>query len=818
MLFSRCQGRFIRVPVVMIAPLVVASLLTTGCGEPGKKTPPVAAMPVAKPVEPTVDSVLDGAIKAYQDAKSYRDVGKIVLRAKAAQGNDVLEFDCHVEFQRPNLLRIEFQFADPSSEPPHVLVVSDGKRVYAKPEGFDNQVVVTQAPAKIEVPKFYEIEPLMRLLPQGITGRSFVLDMLTAEKPLAELDRNKAKLLETARIDGKPYNRVECETDQGAVVIWVNQQTSVVRRVEHPTKMMLDALKEQGVEKIELTSEFVDATLDAKIDPKRFTWEGAEGEHLVRQLVEPINPEEAPSKLLGKPVPEFKYTTAAGEQRDSKALAGKVTVIDFWATWCGFCLKGMPGVEEVRHKYADNDKVQFLAMSVDSPEVTNEQIIGTLKRINAEPPWARMTLKEPEEFYRMFEVGGIPAMAILAPDGTVQMLHIGMDAKIMENLPPKIDALLKGEDLAKKATEAWEVKQREFKRKLKEASVDAQATTIEIPRAGIAKFTPPRTFELVPLWTAQDVKEPGNVMVVAPQIYVIDQIHDIVELAGSGKMVARHKNLVPKDPPFTWMRTATDKQGNRYFVLGAVGQQQFHLFDGKWLRLLSYPVEGSAQVFDALPADLDGDGQLELCAGYFGQAGVQAASLEGKRLWSNRTIENVANLAVTEANEQGKRTLLCAHQLGTLVPIRFDGEAETPIRLPEHAVTHVVAADLDGDGHEEYCTLAADASGGRQIVGLRLGATGGGEFTWSQPIPKGEPSAPIESLTSGRLESGKPGLWIVAGADGSVHFFAADGTPVDQFNTGSTLTGLAATTIEGKPALLLAHPDKLQAFRVEKKL
>ncbi len=61
--------------------------------------------------------------------------------------------------------------------------------------------------------------------------------------------------------------------------------------------------------------------------------------------------------LLGKPAPQFKTKTLAGEDFESKSLADKVVVLDFWATWCTPCLAALPILQEVTDEFAEKDVV-----------------------------------------------------------------------------------------------------------------------------------------------------------------------------------------------------------------------------------------------------------------------------------------------------------------------------------------------------------------------------------------------------------------------------------------------------------------------------
>ncbi len=87
---------------------------------------------------------------------------------------------------------------------------------------------------------------------------------------------------------------------------------------------------------------------------------------------------------------------------------------------------------------------------------------------------------------------------------------------------------------------------------------------------------------------------------------------------------------------------------------------------------------------------------------------------------------------------------------------------------------------------------------------------------WNHALPQGVFERPVEQVLKGRLSSDGPGLWILPGADGSVRFLDSAGKLVDQFNQGASLAGLALMPIEGKPALIVATKESLEAYRMAK--
>jgi hypothetical protein len=306
----------------------------------------------------------------------------------------------------------------------------------------------------------------------------------------------------------------------------------------------------------------------------------------------------------------------------------------------------------------------------------------------------------------------------------------------------------------------------------------------------------------------------------AAKIVVLDSWKSVLEIDPDGKIIgAPHALDLPKEEAATLIRTALGPGGKRYYAISGNVQQQVHLFDEQWKRLVSFP-EGTDQnphkgIADVQLGDLDGDGTLKMYVSYFGDVGVQCVSLDGKRLWTSRSaataLSNVSRIALFGASPQDRRGLLCTDDSGSLIALDAQGKRMGALTVPNRMVWWIVSADLGGARKPNLAGLYLAEVGGAVGIGPK------GEELWSYPLPKGEHQWPIEKILTGNLFAEGPGQWILPGADGSIHILSADGKPLDSFNYGEGLTGLATMVIGGRPALVVSTPKLVEAWRVEKK-
>src|SRR5215471_21260023 len=64
-----------------------------------------------------------------------------------------------------------------------------------------------------------------------------------------------------------------------------------------------------------------------------------------------------------EPAPRFNATTTGGEKFNNESLKGRVVLLEFWTTWCGYCAQEAGFVDRINDEY-DSKKLIVLAINV----------------------------------------------------------------------------------------------------------------------------------------------------------------------------------------------------------------------------------------------------------------------------------------------------------------------------------------------------------------------------------------------------------------------------------------------------------------------
>ncbi len=146
---------------------------------------------------------------------------------------------------------------------------------------------------------------------------------------------------------------------------------------------------------------------------------------------EPTSP--TPSPMIGKPAPELTLSLLDGETRKLSDYRGKTVILDFWATWCGPCVVGLPQVMEVAAERPDD--VVLVAVNQDEDAETIETFLKT-------HGWSELNvaLDDAGNAGRQYGVNGIPHTVVVAPNGIVQNVHVGASPTLKATLVEDIVA------------------------------------------------------------------------------------------------------------------------------------------------------------------------------------------------------------------------------------------------------------------------------------------------------------------------------------------------------------------------------------------
>lgn len=130
----------------------------------------------------------------------------------------------------------------------------------------------------------------------------------------------------------------------------------------------------------------------------------------------------------GSKMPEIGLTDLSGKQVTVASLAGKVVVVDFWATWCAPCKEELPVLEKLYKKYGSKGLV-VVGVSVDK-DASN--IKGFLKKVGVTFP---VVHDANHQVSGRYQPPRMPSSYIVDRKGIVRFVHGGFradDAAVLE--------------------------------------------------------------------------------------------------------------------------------------------------------------------------------------------------------------------------------------------------------------------------------------------------------------------------------------------------------------------------------------------------
>ena len=127
----------------------------------------------------------------------------------------------------------------------------------------------------------------------------------------------------------------------------------------------------------------------------------------------------------------------ASETLDLDDYAGKVVVVDFWASWCVPCRRSFPWLNSMHAKYAD-DGLVVIGVNVDTERAEADRFLAEY------PADFRIHFDNDAALAKAFGVEAMPSSYVIGRDGAIVAQHLGFKVKKQDEYEAVLAAALGG--------------------------------------------------------------------------------------------------------------------------------------------------------------------------------------------------------------------------------------------------------------------------------------------------------------------------------------------------------------------------------------
>ena len=130
--------------------------------------------------------------------------------------------------------------------------------------------------------------------------------------------------------------------------------------------------------------------------------------------------ESAKKQAAGITAPDFTLNDINGKPFAFSSLRGKYVILDFWGSWCGWCIKGFPEMKNYYNKY--KGKFEILGIDCNDTEAKWKEAVK-----KHELPWLHVYNPRDSKVLADYGIQGFPTKIIVGPDGKIVKTIVGED-------------------------------------------------------------------------------------------------------------------------------------------------------------------------------------------------------------------------------------------------------------------------------------------------------------------------------------------------------------------------------------------------------
>ena len=118
----------------------------------------------------------------------------------------------------------------------------------------------------------------------------------------------------------------------------------------------------------------------------------------------------------------FELPDLQGNPRQLSSLRGKYVIIDFWGSWCVWCIRGFPAMKDAYAKYKDD--LEILGVDCQDSEKKWRAAVEQY-----ELPWLQVRCPDNQlqQLAEKYGIEGFPTKAVVSPEGKLLKVVVGED-------------------------------------------------------------------------------------------------------------------------------------------------------------------------------------------------------------------------------------------------------------------------------------------------------------------------------------------------------------------------------------------------------